>query len=122
MAWQDYKELIVWQKSMDLVVLTYKLVKLLPSEERYDLSSQMRRAAVSIPSNIAEGKGRMTDREIKHFYLIAQGSNNELETQYIICERLQYLTREQTAPAFALCEEISKMLAAMIIPLRDYTA
>ena len=114
MAYQDFKELIVWQKAMDLVTSVYSLVKLLPKEEQYCLSAQMRRAAVSVPSNIAEGKGRITDAEIIHFYRIAQGSNMELETQLILCSRLTYLTEEQIAPALRLCDEIGRMLTKLI--------
>ncbi len=105
-----YRDLTVWQKSMDLVEEVYKLVKLLPKEEQYALADQMRRSAVSIPSNIAEGQARKSSKEFLNFLSIAQGSKSELQTQILICERLQYLTREQTKPALLLTEEIGKML------------
>ena len=85
---KSYKDLIVWQKSMDLVIEIYKLVKKLPKEETYSLSDQMRRAVVSIPSNIAEGYTRKSTNEYLNFLSIANGSRTELETQLLICERI----------------------------------
>ena len=111
---QKHEDLIVWQKAMDLVVEIYGIVKLLPSEEVYALSNQMRRAAVSIPSNIAEGQGRNTTKDfIKHLY-IAKGSKGELETQLLICVRLKYLAQSQIGAAQTLLVEIGKMLNALI--------
>ena len=78
---RNYKDLIVWQKAMDLSVEIYRLVKKLPKEELYCLSDQMRRSAISIPSNIAEGKSRTSQKEFSYFLSIAQGSRSELETQ-----------------------------------------
>ena len=109
-----YRELNVWQKSMTLVEEVYYLVKLLPKEETYGLSDQMRRAAVSIPSNIAEGHGRSSAKEFSRFLLIAQGSNAELETQLELCVRLQFLTVQQTSIAVSLCTEVGKMLRTLI--------
>ena len=111
---KNHKELIVWQKSMLLVEEVYRLVKLLPKEETYALSDQMRRAVVSIPSNIAEGNGRESEKEFLRFLAIAQGSNAEIETQLLICQRLGYLPQEDTKPALLLQEEVSKMLRALI--------
>ena len=114
MGLQKHEDLIVWQKAMDLVVEIYGIVKLLPSEEVYALSNQMRRAAVSIPSNIAEGQGRNTTKDfIKHLY-IAKGSKGELETQLLICVRLKYLAQSQIGAAQTLLVEIGKMLNALI--------
>ncbi len=110
---KHYRDLTVWQKAMDLVVEVYQLVKLLPREELYDLSSQMRRAAISIPSNIAEGQARKSTREFINFLSIAQGSKAELQTQLLICEKLNYLTRKQSRNALALPEEIGKMIYAL---------
>ncbi len=84
----SYKDLIVWQKSIDLVTETYKLTSQFPKEELYGLSSQMRRAAISIPSNIAEGKLRGYRKECRQFFLIAFGSGGELESQIEIAKRL----------------------------------
>ena len=109
----NYKQLVVWQKAMDLTTEIYFLVKHLPREETYGLSDQMRRAAVSIPSNIAEGQGRMSDNEYVNFLSIARGSLWELSTQIEICERLNYFNKEKTTKANYLIIEISKMLNAL---------
>ena len=108
-----YEELKVWQKAMDLVVEIYRIVKSLPKEETYALSDQMRRAAVSIPSNIAEGQQRQTTKEFKHFLSIAKGSVAELNTQLYICSRLQYLSEEQLQKAFDLADEVGKMISGL---------
>ncbi len=112
-----YTDLLVWQKSMDLVVLVYQLVNLLPKEELYALSNQMRRSAVSIPSNIAEGQQRNTSKDFKSFLIIARGSNAELEPQLLLCTRLHYLSEDQIEPAMNLCSEIAKMLSSFIMKL-----
>lgn len=114
MSIKSFKELIVWQKSMDLVEETYKLVALLPQTEIYGLSSQMRRSAVSIPSNIAEGQKRQSSKEFAQFLSIAQGSNSELQTQLFICNRLRFLTEEQTKKSIDLTVEVDKMLSRLI--------
>ena len=114
MAWKHYKELIVWQKSMDLVTEVYRLTKLLPADERFALTDQIRRAVISIPSNIAEGHGRQTEKEFKQFLSIAKGSVSEVETQLLICVRLNYLTEEQTDPTLMLCDEIRRILTKLI--------
>lgn len=111
---KDHKDLIVWQKSMLLVIEIYKLVRFLPKEETYGLSDQMRRAAVSIPSNISEGNSRESQKEFLHFLSIAQGSNAELETQLLICQQLGLIQSEKLKTAFSLNEEISKMLRSLI--------
>ncbi len=105
-----YQDLIVWQKAMDLAAEIYQLVKRLPKEELYGLSDQMRRAAVSIPSNIAEGQARQSSKSFYHFLSIAQGSKSELETQILLCLRLKYVKKEEVAVAIQLCEEIGKMI------------
>ena len=110
---KNYRDLLVWQKSMDLVVEIYRLTRLLPKEEIYALSTQMRRAAVSIPSNIAEGQQRRSTKEFIQFLSIAKGSNAEVQTQLSICIRLDFFTQEQTRYAFALSEEISKILTKL---------
>ncbi len=109
----DFRELKVWQKAMDLTVEIYSIVKLLPREEMFALSDQMRRAAVSIPSNIAEGQGRDTMKEFIRFLSVARGSLRELSTQLEICERVHYLTQSQTTNANQMIEEIDKMLNAL---------
>ncbi len=110
----SYRKLIVWQKSMDLVEMIYTLVNYLPKEEIYGLSSQMRRAAVSIPSNIAEGHGRQTEKEFYRFLCISQGSKAELETQLEVCLRLNYLKQDQVQTALALCDEVGKMIYSLM--------
>ena len=109
----SYQDLQVWQKSMDLVVEIYKIVKLLPKEETYALSDQMRRAAVSIPSNIAEGQQRQTTKECKYFLLIAKRSCSELTTHLLICQRINYLTDSQAQYALSLADEIGRMLTVL---------
>ena len=116
---QSYKDLIVWQRAMDVVIEVYKLVKLLPKEETYALSDQMRRSAVSIPSNIAEGQGRNSTKEYLQFLSIAKGSICELETQLIICNNTNYLTAEQTAAVEEMLQETGKMLNALMKKLRQ---
>lgn len=110
----SYQNLQVWQKAMNLVEETYLLVKKLPKEELYGLSDQMRRAAVSIPSNIAEGKDRASDKEFVRFLYIARGSVSELETQFLICERLGYLKSDDVQNAVQNCNEVGRMLQGLI--------
>ena len=114
-----YKDLILWQKSMELVKEIYCLVKKLPKEEMYSLSDQMRRAAVSIPSNIAEGNGRKSLTEYARFLDIARGSEYELETQLQICVMLGYLTEKDTEKSLDLIAEVGKMLHTMIIKIQN---
>ena len=91
----DYRDLLVWQRSMELVKLVYGLTKQLPREETFALSNQLRRAVVSIPSNIAEGYGRNSKQDYLRFLNIARGSKNEVETQFQICLMLDYLKPEE---------------------------
>jgi four helix bundle protein len=109
-----YKKLDVWNKSMDLTVETYELIKSLPKTELYAISDQMRRAAVSVPSNIAEGQQRKSKKEFINFLSIARGSLAELETQFILCVRLNYLTENQISSVLKLCDDIGLMLTALM--------
>lgn len=111
----QYRQLKVWHAAMDLAVETYRITRLLPKEERYALSDQIRRAAVSVPSNIAEGAGRKSTRDYVHFLKIAYGSLNELETQLILCCRLNYLDDTIIQNAMQLSSEVGKMLNAIIL-------
>ena len=111
---KDYKDLISWQKSMKLAVEVYRLTGRLPKEETYGLVSQLRRAVVSVSSNIAEGYGRDSSLEYARFLKIARGSLYETETQLYLCEMLQFLKKEDIAPALSLCGEIGKMLNTML--------
>ena len=119
MAITSHKQLIVWQKSMDLVVKVYDLVKKLPKEETYALSDQMRRAAVSIPSNIAEGFFRNSSRQYIQFLSVSRGSAAELETQILIGIRLKYFNELQIENTLNLCNEVLKMLSTMIIKMES---
>ena len=114
---QSFRELIVWQKSIELVDEIYELVANLPQNENYGLKSQMQRAAVSIPSNIAEGKKRGTKKDFIQFLRIADGSAAELETQLIITKR-RY--KVESKKAESLLNEVEKMLNAMIRSLLSY--
>jgi four helix bundle protein len=91
----SFKELRVWQESMKFAFEVYRLTTIFPRHELYGLSQQLRRAAVSVPSNIAEGKGHRSDREFGHFLLHARGSLLEVQTQVMIAQELQYLKSEE---------------------------
>lgn len=114
MGFTSYKDLKVWQKGIDLVKLTYELTKLLPQEEEYGLKGQLRRSAVSVPSNIAEGYGRGTTKSYLNFLRIARGSLVELETQIIKCMELGLVDNEITINTLNLILEENKMLNALI--------
>ena len=114
-----YKELKVWQKGIELTKAVYDVVKFLPKEEMYALSDQMRRAVISIPSNIAEGYKRNSDKDFIHFLSIANGSAAELETQMIIAVELGFLSQEQAQLSLCLCEEVEKMLNSLIGKLKN---
>lgn len=107
----SYKDLLIWQKGIVLVVRVYKLVKSFPQEELYALTSQIKRAAVSIPSNISEGYGRKTDKSFSYFIDISRGSLNELETQLIIAKELEFIKDfDLYDEIILLIEEESKMI------------
>ena len=103
----------MWQKAMDYTVEVYQLSKLFPKDEQYGLVPQIRRAAVSIPSNIAEGKGRRARAEYLHFLAIANGSLAETETQILLAIRLGYIIQEQAEKAMKLRDEISRMISSL---------
>lgn len=105
----NYKELILWQKSITLVSDVYKATATFPDRERFNLISQINRAAVSIPSNIAEGAGRNSDKEFVQFLAIAHASTYELETQLIISKNLGYLSEEDLEGLLEKLEELQKM-------------
>ena len=108
-----YKNLIVWQKSLLLVTKIYEITKEFPKDETFGLISQMKRAAVSIPSNIAEGSRRVTKKDKNNFYSIAFGSGSELETQIEIAFHLNFISKNQYDELIALSTEILKMLNKM---------
>lgn len=116
---QSYKQLIVWQKSIQLVKEIFILTSKFPKAELYGIIAQMRRSAISIPSNIAEGYGRRSTKSYAQFYAIAYGSALELETQIIIAKELQMTSKDNFDAADNLLVEVSKMLNAMITKMRQ---
>jgi four helix bundle protein len=110
----NYRQLEVWQKSRALATEIYRTTARFPKQEWFGLVQQMRRAAVSIPSNIAEGHGRWTSRDRIHFLLISRGSAFELETQLYIAGDLEYMTAERTDQLVARIHEIARMLNGLI--------
>lgn len=118
----DYKSLIVWQKSIDLVVCVYEVIKMLPPEEKFGLCDQMRRCVISIPSNIAEGVSRGSIKETLHFLSISRGSIAELETQLIISKELDYITNEIFESLSYKLKGISVMLVSFMSKLSNLTA
>jgi len=102
-------ELKIWKKSIDLTKSVYLLASDLPSDEKYGLNSQTKRSSVSIPSNIAEGAGRNSNKEFKYFFSIANGSAYELQTQPILLTELNLITKEKVQPVIEICIEIQKM-------------
>lgn len=117
---KSYKELLIWQKGIKIVVLIYKLTKDFPKEEIYALTSQLKRASVSIPSNIAEGFGRQTDKSFNHFLNTARGSLNEIETQLIIAKELDFVIDDNLFNEILfLIEEESKMINAFSKNLKN---
>jgi len=107
---QSYKDLIVWRKSIELVALIYKITEQFPKSEMFGLTSQMRRAAVSIPSNLAEGYARKHCAEYVQFVRIAYGSGAELETQLILTKKLGFARDKELANIVSLLDEIMRML------------
>ena len=118
---KDYRDLIVWQRAMDLVELIYKLTRLFPREEQYGLTVQVRKATVSVPSNIAEGQGRRTTREFLQFLSIASGSLKEVQTHVLIAQRLGYLNEEKTSEAMSLAEEVGRLHSGLVASLEAKT-
>ncbi len=107
---KSFRDLKVWNLSMDLTMLVYAITSAFPKHEVYGLSSQMRRAAISISSNIAEGSARSTRKDFRQFVVIARGSNAELQTQLMITGRLGYSTDTQILEAEKLSQEVGRML------------
>ncbi|HET8809046.1 MAG TPA: four helix bundle protein [Flavobacteriaceae bacterium] len=110
----NFQQLKIWQKAMDIVEDTYRLTIQFPKEEKYGLTSQMRRSAVSIPSNIAEGSGRNTNGEFKNFLGISSGSSSELITQLILSERLQLASEKNIKLILDQLVEVQKMNYTLI--------
>jgi four helix bundle protein len=113
MTIRNYTDLIAWQKSMALAGSVYRVTSGMPSEERFGLTAQMRRAAVSIPSNIAEGQGRRRDGEFRHYLSIAHGSVRELETQLMLSEQLGFLEGTAVRPLLTDAAEVGRLITGL---------
>ena len=114
---QSFYDLTVWQRAIDLTVCVYRLTRGFPREETYGLISQMRRASVSVASNIAEGRGRLNAMEFRQFLGVALGSVFEIKTQLVVAKRLEMGTESGLQEAALLSEQVSKMLTALILKL-----
>ena len=114
MAVQSYRQLIAWQKAMELVKYVYDLTKKFPREELYGLTLQIRKAVVSVPSNIAEGQGRNSTKEFLYFLSIAYGSLMETETQGLVAEMQNYITAEETVILLEKSAEVGRVLNGLI--------
>jgi four helix bundle protein len=110
MALKSYRELIAWQKAMDLAENVYRHTSRFPREEVYGLTSQIRRSAVSVPSNISEGQGRRSTRDFHHFLSIARGSLCEMETQVLLSERLGYLDARNASELLNQAAEVGRLI------------
>jgi four helix bundle protein len=114
MAVKNYSELLAWQRAMDLVESVYKVTQTFPREELYGLTSQIRRAVVSIPSNIAEGQGRGPTKEFTHHLAIAYGSLCEVQTQLLIAKRLGLINEQSFQALFELSQEVARLTNGLI--------
>jgi four helix bundle protein len=119
MTIRNYADLIAWQKAMTLAESIYQTTQQLPREERYGLTSQMRRAAVSIPSNIAEGEGRSSDGQLLHGLTVSYGSLRELETQLLLSRRLRLVKEAEIRSLFEQCEEVGRLLNGLMRTVRN---
>lgn len=119
MSVNGYRDLLVWQKSMDLVTECYRLTRQFPDYERFSLSNQVQRAAVSVPANIAEGHSRSSTGAYLNHLSIANGSLSELETEILIAVRLQYLSESEAAKSVRDLEEVRRMLSGLIRSLKN---
>lgn len=110
---RPHEKLDVWKKAIEMVTLVYEVTKQFPSEERFGLTSQIRRAAVSIPANIAEGAARQTDKEFNQFLSIAQGSSSELETELLIAKNLGYIQSDDYERVVHEINTIARMIVGL---------
>jgi four helix bundle protein len=115
---RNYRDLEVWQEAMNLAEAVYHLTELMPKEELYGLTSQIRRASVSIPSNIAEGHGRKGKNEFMHHLSIARGSLCELETQLVLSARVKFFSREDLKPVWSKTQTVGRLLSGLVRSLR----
>ncbi len=117
-----YRDLEVWQAAMKMVFDVYRETAAFPKQEMFGLTSQLRRAAVSVASNIAEGKGRFSDRELSQFLSVARGSIFEIETQVAIAEELGFLAKSQSKQLLSRCAEVGRLLNGLIKVVRKPAA
>src|SRR5271155_5742591 len=122
MAPRHFRELLVWQRAMGLAKDIYRETASLPKSEVFGLQSQMRRAAVSVPSNIAEGHGRLSDKYLRVFLAQARGSLYELETQIELCHDLDYFSKESTVQLLSNCHVVAKMINGFLRALKTSPA
>lgn len=115
---KNYRDLLVWQRGMDLVVEIYRLTARLPATEQFGLIAQMRRAVISVPSNMAEGQARSSRKEFLRYLLISRGLLAEAETQLLAAMRLEFLSRQAIRPAWNLIQEVARLLNGLIHSLR----
>lgn len=116
---KTYRDLVVWDKSMDIVTHIYELTKIFPKEEIYGLTSQVRRSAVSIPSNIAEGYGRRSTDDYIRFLQISMSSLYEMQTQVEISLNLKYINQEKFELIFSMTREVERMLSSLISKIKS---
>jgi four helix bundle protein len=119
MSTSSYKDLIAWQKGMELVVAIYDATETVPSQEQFGLISQLRRAAVSVPSNIAEGKAHYSNRDFVRYLRHSRGSLAEIETQILIARQRKYLTAETTTKLSQQLDELGRILSGLIRSLQE---
>ena len=119
---RSYKDLIAWQKAMDLVDALYDATEAFPKHEIYSLTNQIRRAAVSVPSNIAEGQAHYSDHEFRHFLRHSRGSLAEIETQVLIAQRRNYLSEPKTTEILRQAAEVGRIVSGLIASLDARTA
>ena len=115
----SYRDLVAWNKAMEMVTEIYRVTRKFPNEEIFGLVSQLRRSSISIPSNIAEGKGRLSKGEFRQFLGIARGSLAELETQILIAQNLSYLDKSEAKRLLTMVEEVGKVLNGLISAVKN---
>jgi four helix bundle protein len=114
MAVRHYRELVAWQKAMDLVVAIYQVTRTFPRDEQFGLINQLRRASVSVPSNIAEGQGRRLRKQFAMFLRVARGSLQEIDTQLLIAERLGYVNSGELQPVQDRVKEVGRLVSGLL--------
>ena len=119
---RSYRELIAWQKAMKFVTEIYGVTQRFPSEERYGITNQLRRAAVSVPSNIAEGQARFSQKEFHHFLSQARGSLAEIETQLLIARDLRYVQSAKADALLAAADELGRILNGLLASIKNRAA